>query len=204
MPLLKEWTIGESGKAAIWKVEEPEAFFSEHTGLTPDIKHEKRRIEHLAGRFLLKHLDQGLPLHLIAKDEHDKPRLSNGYCHFSISHSFPFVAAVVDTRHETGIDVQTWNPRIGQIQHKFLSPQEQSFFEGDERLLTLAWCAKESVYKWHGRRGVDFRAHLPITAFDPGGEQALISIEVMHDNAATLVCVNSLLHDRFACAYVSR
>ena len=58
--------------AAIWKIDEPETFFTERTGISSDIKSEKRRMEHLAGRFLLKHLKEDFPLFNIKPDEHDK------------------------------------------------------------------------------------------------------------------------------------
>src|ERR1035437_1747349 len=108
MPLYKEWNVGDDGVAAIWKIEEPESFFKERTGLESGIKNEKRRIEYLAGRFLLKHLEEEFPLHTIQKDEHDKPRIDNNHFFFSISHSWPYIAVVVDPLSEAGIDIQTW------------------------------------------------------------------------------------------------
>ena len=82
MPILKEWEVCECGFAAIWKIEEPEFFFIEKLGLVTDqipaISNEKRRIEHLAERFLLQHLNATFPLHQITKDEHGKPQLPVG------------------------------------------------------------------------------------------------------------------------------
>ncbi len=44
MPLYQEWSSDKYSLAAIWKIEEPESFFIERTGLpAPDIKAEKRR-----------------------------------------------------------------------------------------------------------------------------------------------------------------
>src|SRR5271156_3599313 len=151
MPLLKEWNIGPYGLAAIWKTEEPESFFREATGIDTDIKNDKRRIEHLAGRYLLRHLEEDFPIHGIKKDIHDKPRIDNDEFRFSISHSWPYIAAVINPFAEAGIDIQTWNPRIQDIQHKFLSADEQEMFQNDTKLLTLAWCAKEAAYKWNGK-----------------------------------------------------
>ena len=165
MPLYKEWKIEDHGLAAIWKVEEPESFFIEHTGMIADMKLERRRIEHLAGRFLLKHLEADFPLQGITKDEHDKPRLENDAFFFSISHSWPYIAAVVDPYYEAGIDIQTWHARIERIQHKFLSAEEQILFQNDPKLITLAWSAKEAVYKWNGKRGVEFIEDIPIDVF---------------------------------------
>ncbi len=202
MPIFKEWNIGDTGHAAIWKVEEPETFFNEHTGIYPDIKNEKRRMEHLAGRFLLKHLREDFPLNLISKDEHDKPHLSNQQYHFSVSHSWPYIAVVIDTHHKAGIDIQTWNPRIGDIQHKYLSAREQLLFNNDPKLLTMAWCAKESVYKWHGKRGVDFKDHLPIDIFEVSGDYYKITINSQVSLLSQNISLENFINIDFACSYV--
>ena len=204
MPLCKEWNIGDHGLAAIWKVEEPEAFFKERTGIEPDLKNEKRRIEHLAGRFLLKHLEEDFPLLNIGKDQHDKPRIDDNRYFFSISHSWPYIAAVIDPYNEAGIDIQTWHPNIERIQHKFLSADEQQMFHNDTKLLTLAWCAKEAAYKWNGRRGVDFIEHLPIEFFAEKSENKEITIYFKLSKMPQMVYINSIISTDFACSYVHR
>ena len=204
MPLIQEWSVGPYAMAAIWKVEEPEAFFKEATGLDPDIKNERRRIEHLAGRYLLQHLEEDFPLHTIAKDEHDKPRIDKNKYFFSISHSWPYIAVVVDPFGEAGIDIQTWHPRIGDIRHKFLSAEEQELFKNDPKLLTLAWSAKEAVYKWNGRRGVDFIEHLPISYFDNKEGYYGLTIYFKLSPVPKMIFVENIMTDDFACAYVSK
>jgi phosphopantetheinyl transferase len=204
MPLYKEWNVGNHGVAAIWKIEEPESFFRDQTGIVSDIKNEKRRIEFLAGRFLLKHLEEEFPLHTIEKDEHDKPRIGNNDFFFSISHSWPYIAVVVDTVNEAGIDIQTWHPNIERIQHKFLSADEQLMFGNDPKLLTVAWCAKEAVYKWHGKRGVDFIEHLPIENFYHKGEDSGIVIYFKLSAVPKMIYVEGIINADFACSYMDR
>ena len=204
MPLYKEWNVGNHGVAAIWKIEEPESFFRDHTGLESDIKNEKRRIEYLAGRFLLKHLEEEFPLHTILIDEHDKPRTEHNHYYFSISHSWPYIAAVVDTVNEAGIDIQTWHPNMERIQHKFLSADEQLMFKNDPRLLTIAWCAKEAVYKWNGKRGVDFIEHLPIENFHHKGDKGGIIIYFKLSKMPKMIYVENIINADFACAYMDR
>jgi hypothetical protein len=201
MPLFKEWSIGDHGLAAIWKMEEPEAFFREHARLTIDIKSEKRRVEHLAGRYLLKHLQEDFPLWNIGKDEHDKPRIDNNEYFFSISHSWPYVAAMIDPHSEAGIDIQTWHSDIRRIQHKFLSQAEQKLFS-TEQLITLAWCAKEAAYKWNGKRGVDFIEHLPIEYFDNNPDILEMMIFFKLSDLPQIIQLKGVLYDDFACAYV--
>lgn len=177
MSLYREWAPAPHSLAAIWKIEEPEDFFVDRVGFRPDIKVEKRRLEHLAGRFLLLHLKDDFPVLTIEKDAHDKPRIDGNRYRFSISHSYPYVAALISDTHECGIDIQCWHPRMGTLQHKFLSPREQDLFGDDPRRITLAWSAKEAAYKWQGLRGVEFIDHLPVISLE-GDEQLVIQLQL--------------------------
>ena len=164
MPLYQEWSPNSRSLAAIWLIEEPESFFSDKTGLTPTIRHPRKRAEHLCGRYLLQYLKEDFPLQHIAPDAHDKPRLPEDVYFFSISHSYPYVTAVISDREECGIDIQIWKDSIEGIAHMYLSEDEQKLC-ADARMLTLAWTAKEAAYKWWGRRGVDFIRDMPIQLF---------------------------------------
>ena len=201
MPLLQEWNIGDFGKAAIWKVEEPESFFAEHTGIISDISHEKRRIEHLAGRFLLKHVEAEFPLAAISKDEHDKPRLPENEFFFSISHSWPYIAVVVDPVNEAGIDIQTWHAKIERIKDKYLSTDEQDMLLYDPKYYTIAWCAKEAAYKWNGKRGIEFIEQLPILYFSKDLD---MNIYFKANKIPQMIFMKSFINTDFACSYVEK
>ena len=199
MPLLKQWNPGSHARAAIWKVEEPEAFFREQTGIETKINNDIRRMEHLAGRFLLQHLQADFPLKEILIDEHDKPYLDGNEWYFSISHSWPYIAAVIDPIEETGIDIQTWNGKIERIKHKFLSEEEQEMLLHDQKYFTLAWCAKECAYKWHGKSGIAFIEELPIAWF---GRNLDINIYFKLNKVPQMIFTKSFITDDFACTYI--
>lgn len=163
MPLFKEWAPDEFSLAAIWHIEEEESFFQDKTGLTPSIRHPRRRLEHLAGRFLLQHLRNDFPLFHIAPDEHDKPRIPEDQYLFNVSHSYPYVAAVLSDHEECGIDIQVWHKDMSRIVHMFLSDREKQVCLEDAQRYNLAWSLKEAVYKWKGRRGADFIRDFPIS-----------------------------------------
>lgn len=198
MPLLKEWTKDTFDKYAIWKIEESESFFAEKTGLNPQISSERKKLEHLAGRFLLKHLEPQFPLDLIQKDDHDKPRLPKNELRFSISHSFPYVAVTLSPHKECGIDIQIWHPRMLSLQKKFLSVEEQDFFANDPKLVTLAWCIKEAAYKWQGMRGVEFIEHMPIHSFDELTNEAEINMILCNQKIKT----SGIISENFAFSHV--
>jgi len=168
MPILLDWKPDSHSVAAVWKIQEPEQFFLEAEDLQGvfqerAIKHPVRKLEFLAGRFLLKYLRKDFPLKLIQADEFGKPRLPDNQYFFSISHSYPFVAAMISTKTECGLDIQTWKPQIGTIAHMFLSEEEKEICRNENQLFTLAWSVKEAVYKWNGKRGIDFIQDLPIS-----------------------------------------
>lgn len=203
MSLYREWSSDKYSLAAIWKIDEPESFFIERTGLpAPDIKAEKRRLERLAGRFLLRHLKEDFPLLNIRPDEHDKPRIDNNEYYFSISHSWPYVAAVVSPYVECGIDIQCWHPNIERIQHKFLSHAEQDIIGADPKLITLAWSAKEAAYKWQGRRGVEFIDHMPINAQGKDHDYHNINIFMHLTEPAREILIQGVVEQDFSCAFV--
>jgi len=202
MPLYREWSSDPYSLAAIWEIKEPERFFIEKTGITSDIKNEKKRLEHLSGRFLLKHLEKDFPLVNIKSDEHDKPRLSHNPFYFSISHSFPYVAAVISPQVECGIDIQVWHPRMERLQGKFLSEREQHFFQNQPELITAAWCAKEAVYKWQGRRGVEFIEHLPIIDVKKSSYELNIIFDLNSLGLTNKIIVKSFTEKDFALSIV--
>lgn len=202
MPLYREWNSDAYSLAAIWKIEEPESFFTEQTGYVSDIRNEKKRLEHLAGRLLLKHLKEDFPLFNIRPDEHDKPRIDDNQYYFSISHSWPYVAAIVSPYVEAGIDIQCWHPRIEAIQHKFLSSNEQTMVGVDPKMITVAWSAKEAAYKWQGRRAVEFIDHMPIQEMVKNGESIQIIIKMQLTANKQAISVECSTDKDFALAYV--
>jgi 4'-phosphopantetheinyl transferase EntD len=109
---------------------------------------------------------------------------------------------VIDDEVEAGIDIQTYHPKIADIKHKYLSEEEQLFFNNDPQLLTLAWSAKEAVYKWNGKRGVDFIGHLPIDVFEKRDDNYNIIIYFKSKKMPKMVLVENIMTIDFTCTYV--
>jgi phosphopantetheinyl transferase len=202
MPLLQEWRVGETGLAAIWRADEPEEFFYGKTGIDTAIGNNKKRLEHLAGRYLLRYLQHDFPLQTIKRDEHNKPHLPDREYYFSISHSWPYIAAVVDARQDTGIDIQVWSPRIMDIKTKFLTDAELKWCHNQHEMVTLAWCSKEAIYKWHGRKGVSFKNHLPISSIKQSDEGYDVVIEFQLAPVPHTVLLKGIIDADFACVWV--
>ncbi len=101
------------------------------------------------------------------KDEYGKPYLVDSDYHISMSHSEDKIA-VIASPHLVGIDIQAIVDKITRIARRFCSDQELAFIPKDELILFLhfIWGAKECIYKAYGKRGVDFKNHMSIDAFE--------------------------------------
>ena len=161
MPLFYQQNIDDCTRLAVWKIEETEAFFLQFVPLQATITHPNKRLQHLAGRYLLRELFPGFPYHDIEIASTRKPFLPNEQYHFSISHCGDYAAAIVSTNARVGVDVEVVTPRVKHIRHKFLHRDELRFVNAmagveEEKLLTILWSAKEAMYKWYGLGEVDF------------------------------------------------
>jgi phosphopantetheinyl transferase len=167
MPLFYSQTIDPNTRLAIWQITEDESFFLEWVPMSRQLTHPQKRLQHLAGRYLLQHLFPDFPLSLIQIANTRKPFLPEESHHFSISHCGDFAAAIVSTEKRVGIDIEQPTDRILNIVPKFLSEQERSLFQphATDQLInmaTLLWSAKEAMFKWYSLGEIDFKKHLQI------------------------------------------
>ena len=161
---LKE--IFPNTKLAIWKIEEPESFFLGYVPISSDITHPKKRLQHLAGRYLLQYLYPDFPIHSIQIANTRKPFLEDEQYHFSISHSGDYAAAIVSSTERIGIDIEFQRHTVANIAHKFLHQEELNAISlNDLASLTVLWCAKEAIFKWWGLGDVDFSEMIRINRF---------------------------------------
>jgi phosphopantetheinyl transferase len=160
MPLIYHQQINSDTKIGVWHITEEENFFLNYVPLQRSITHPHKRLQHLAGRYLLRELFPEFPLSLIIIADTRKPFLQDDVFHFSISHCGNYAAAVVSTQNRVGVDIEIPHQKIEKIQHKFLSDKEKNILsetEGDDiEKLTMAWSTKEAMFKWYGAGQVDF------------------------------------------------
>jgi len=190
MPIFFQHDIDQNTRLAVWKIEEDENFFLKHVPLQRDITHPHKRLQHLAGRYLLKYLFPDFPLSLIRIADTRKPFLEDEVYHFSISHCQDFAAVIVSPTKRVGVDVEMVSEKIGRIQHKFLSDDERRLLFTDESVMlkhaTLAWSCKEAMFKWYGKGEVDFRKHMVITAFQSNNAHYEISAAFLKESGLLL------------------
>jgi phosphopantetheinyl transferase len=169
MSLFYQHQINETTRLGIWEIAEPEEFFLKRVPLNKQVSHPHKRLQHLAGRYLLPGLFDDFPLSEILIADTRKPFLLNEQYHFSISHCGNFAAAIVSSTGRVGVDIELVTPKIEKIRHKFLSEEEWKLAtlnfqlpNPDFRLLTLLWSCKEAIFKWYGKGELDFKKHMQL------------------------------------------
>ena len=110
-------------------------FFLEHVPLQREITHPHKRLQHLAGRYLLRLLFPDFPFEEILIADTKKPYLPHEQYHFSISHCGDYAAAIVSSTQRVGIDIEIPTERVLRITHKFLNAEELKEFNIQGSLL---------------------------------------------------------------------
>ena len=129
MPRVFQRELHPDGFIGLWHITESEAFFQARMTLT-DIENAQlnafkghRRVEWLAGRWLL-HLMSGRAIRgACLKDEFGKPYLENSQYQISISHSRE-MASVIAAPKPVGIDIQGMVPKIQRLAPRFMNEDE--------------------------------------------------------------------------------
>lgn len=193
MPLFYQHTIDASTKLAIWRIEEQESFFLEKVPIKNEVSHPYKRLQHLAGRYLLPELFDDFPLHEIEIADTRKPFLQDEKYHFSISHCGNYAAAMASAKNRVGVDIEFVTPRMYDIAHKFLNPEEQTFINEWKdithlhlQLITILWSAKESIYKWYGEGQMDFKRHMYLNGPVVFRSNELIELPFLFDKGNTI------------------
>ncbi|MCO6498658.1 MAG: 4'-phosphopantetheinyl transferase superfamily protein [Chitinophagaceae bacterium] len=176
MPLFYTQNINETTRLAIWHITETEDFFRKIYIPITEISHPHKRLQHLAGRFLLQLLDSKFPVNKIHLDGR-RPFLPDNSRYFSISHCGDYAAAILSKDTPVGIDVELVTPKLQLLEKKFLTEQEQKLIKGNDsstslKRLTSCWSAKESMFKWYILGNVDFRKDMIITSYTENGDKA--------------------------------
>ena len=195
MPLVYQKNINSTTKLGVWHIAEPEEFFLAKVPLQREITHPNKRLQHLAGRYLLKELYPDFPYDLIRIADTRKPFLANDAYHFSISHCGKYATVMVSTDYRVGVDVEMITHKVDKIKHKFLSEEEQLMLRNvpnapynifSEKILTAAWSIKESLFKWQGSSEIDFIKHLPIVKMQINDNSGIAHCKILKEGEIDL------------------
>ncbi|MBK8556563.1 MAG: 4'-phosphopantetheinyl transferase superfamily protein [Lewinellaceae bacterium] len=165
MPLLLSLHPAPNTAIGLWQIAENEGFFREDLPLSAGEEQELalykgiRRMEWLAGRWLLHKLSGAPQRLMMGKSAFSKPFfLDHPEQHCSLSHSQGIVGALLADK-VCGCDVQVMVEKMPRIAGKFVSPDEMAFIHQHDttvqfELFHIFWTAKESMYKAMGSRNL--------------------------------------------------
>lgn len=143
------------GEAAAWATAEERAAAAAFGS-------ERRRREYLTWRALVRR-ELGRDVR-VAYDAVGAPVLENRPEYLSVSHCDGRVAVCLSLRR-CAVDIEPVTRNFGRVLSRYMTPEEQAL--ADDPLLPAAvWCAKETLYKYAGRRELDLLRDLRITEAD--------------------------------------
>ena len=175
MPLYKTITIPD-GLIGVWHLTESSADLLPNFSLKEladtaflNYTHEKRKVEWLATRVLIKQLI-GIDFSVTYTGT-GKPILYHAtYKHLSISHSYDFAAVILHKHLNVGLDIESITRNYNPIEKRYLSVDELIQVNKTPKNQCLYWCAKEAVFKLVPEDGIEFRNQIQISSFNPESE----------------------------------
>jgi len=188
MPIVLNKKIDDQTVLAVWKIEETEEQLlsslqlkQHELDVIESLSAGKRALHWLSTRVLLRTMLNTADYIDCQMDEHGKPYLVNSDTHISLSHSYDYASVIVSKDKKVGVDIELIKMKIKSIKHKFLSDVElaQKQIGDNTNGLYVCWCAKEAIYKWHGKKGLEFKQHIHIKPFklkDEGSLQAIVEL----------------------------
>lgn len=174
MPVVFNKNIDEETILAVWKIEETEAELlsglqlkQHELDFISSLNNGKRLLHWLSTRVLLRTMLNTSEYIDCRMDEHGKPYLPDLDYHISLSHSYDYASVIIGKTKKVGVDIELIKHKIKSIKHKFLSDVELAQKQVGDNIdgLYVCWCAKEAIYKWNGRKGLEFKQDIHIKPF---------------------------------------
>jgi len=206
MPLQKLEFQPEKRAWGIWKITEDEQSLLnqviDYESISDTITHPNKRLEFIAGRVLARNLLKALgrPFEGVVKDVFGKPFYKQNTFQLSLSHSFPYVAALTDINQPVGIDLEQVKKKLLKIGPRVLHSSEQQDAGHDEIKHCIYWCAKEALVKIHGKKDLVFSEHLLIQPFKLEKEGQLIG-KIVIDETETIIPLQYYIYDNFVVVF---
>ncbi len=182
MPLVSLEPFAETGYLARWKIEEDLDDLARAFRGTPEeiaefegLHHPQKQLEFLASRALVREVCKrtGWVYHGLVKDEFGKPHFLRSTGYLSLTHSPTQAAVVLHPDRPVGIDLEPLREQLRRVVPRVLSEPELAHAGTDLDRLAVYWCAKEALYKLHGRKSITLRHHLFIEPFADGATEVV-------------------------------
>jgi len=206
MPLEKLEFQPDKRAWGIWKILEDEQSLLnqviDYESISDTITHPEKRLEFIAGRVLARNLLEALgrPFEGVVKDVYGKPYYKQNTLQLSLSHSYPYVAALTDIYKSVGIDLEQVKKKLLKIGPRVLHPSELHDAGNDEIKHCIYWCAKEALVKIHGKKDLVFSENLLIHPFKLEKEGQLVG-KIIFDETESTIPLQYFVHDKFVVVF---
>jgi 4'-phosphopantetheinyl transferase len=186
----------------LWKISEDEdALLNQiypYEQIANELTNPNKRLEFASSRVLLKTLlaKWDLPFEGLTKDAAGKPYLKNSDLHISLSHSYPYVAVIIDKDKPVGIDLEQPKNKLLRIAERVLNETELRNAGEDVTKHCVIWCAKETLIKIYGKKHLVFASALAIEPFQLQKEGILIG-RVIADDMNEVYELDYRVYDNF-------
>lgn len=208
MPIEK--IVVETGRAwALWKITEDEETLAQEVNafetVSATLTNPQKRLEWLAGRVATKAVMKSLQHSFrgITKDEFGKPFLTGYDLQLSLSHSFPYVAVLVDEKTSVGIDLEQPKEKLLRIAARVHHENELEDMGNDIVKHCIYWCAKESLVKLHGKKDLIFAENMFIEPFTRRHEGD-ISGKIIIGGTETTIPLHYIVYPNFVVVFTCR
>jgi len=205
MPQL-ETDISKTRAWGLWKIEELEPELIRITDgrekIPTEITHAEKRAEFLAARRLVKNLADQLNLNYqgLTKDDFGKPLLRGYPHHVSLSHSYPYVTAIIDIEKPVGIDLEHFKSKLLRIAPRMFSTTELKDAGDSVQKNCVYWSAKEALMKVYGKKDLVFSENLLVEPFTLESSGTLTGHIYVNDAKTTLALAYKL-YSNFTIVY---
>ncbi len=204
MPLVEQDVLPNRAWG-LWKIEETEVWLhhkveevTTHTSVT----HPHKRLEYFAARVLVKQLvnQMGHQFYGITKNDFGKPSLLNHPFNLSLSHSYPYVTALIDREKPVGIDLEQPKEKLLSVAPRMF--QQDELLDAGESITKhcIYWCAKEVLLKVYGKKDLTFAKDLIITPFSLQKSGLLIGRIIVNKQETRLILYYAV-HTDFVIVY---
>ena len=170
----------------LWRIQEDEGTLAAEVPndvVSDQLTNPLKRLEFLSGRALIKSLltSWDLPYLGVKKDAFGKPFLVASTVNISLTHSYPYVAAILHRSKNVGIDLEQPKKKLLRIAPRILAPDELDDAGEDIVKHCIYWCAKETLVKIHGKKDLIFSKNLLVEPFSMANSGLLVGRIVAKD-----------------------
>lgn len=208
MPLEK--IVVETDRAwALWKITEDEKSLNveieAYESISDTLTNPQKRLEWLAGRVATKEVMRSLRLRFqgITKDEFGKPYPKGYDFQLSLSHSFPYVAVLMEKGASVGIDLEQPKDKLLRIASRVHHEDELRDLGTDIVKHCIYWCAKESLIKRYGRKDLIFAENMFIEPFRRETEGDIMG-KIIIGGIATMIPLHYIVYPNFVVVFTSK